>query len=84
MGLRKLAKQGWRQAAASVEERFGITPRVAASSKWLRLVQLQRDRRWEQAYAKARELWLAGEYAVFPPGTYWLRRFASVTVASSA
>ena len=83
MGLRKLAKQGWRQVPKSFEERFRVTPRVAASSKWLRLAQLQRDRAWERAYAVARELWLAGEPAEFPIGTYWLRRFAGVVVASA-
>lgn len=81
MGPRKLAKQSWTRVAVSWEERFCVTPKVAASSKWLRLAQLQRDRDWEAAYARARARWLAGEAAVFPAGTYWLRRFASVTVA---
>jgi len=81
MGVRKLAKQTWSRVAASFEDRFGVAPKVAASSKWLRLAQLQRDRAWERAYAAARERWLAGERAVFPAGTYWLRRFAGVAVA---
>ncbi|PRP90712.1 hypothetical protein ENSA7_82420 [Enhygromyxa salina] len=66
----------------SYEKRFTVTPKVAASCKWRRLAQLQRDREWEREYACARELWLAGDSAVvFPAGTYWLRRFAGVTVA---
>ncbi|NVB39596.1 hypothetical protein G6O69_17270 [Pseudenhygromyxa sp. WMMC2535] len=81
MGLRKLAKQGWNRAALSAEERFGVAPKVAASSKWLRMALLQRDRAWERAYAAAREAWLAGEQVEFPSGTYWLRRFAGVAVA---
>jgi REP element-mobilizing transposase RayT len=81
MGLRKLGKQHWNRAAASFEERFGLTPKVAASSKWQRLAQLQRDREWEREYAVARAQWRAGEAAVFPAGTYWLRRFAGVAVA---
>lgn len=84
MGLRKLGKQSWRQVPTSSEARFVIAPRVAASSKWLRLAQLQRDRAWERAYAAARKLWLAGEQAIFPAGTYWLRRFAGVVVAASS
>ena len=84
VGVRKLAKQGWRQAPTSFEQRFRVAPRVAASSRWLRLAQLQRDRGWERAYAAARELWLAGELAEFPSGTYWLRRFAGVAVASGS
>ena len=83
MGTRKLAKQGWQQVATSFEERFRVAPKVAASSKWLRLAQLQRDRTWERAYALARELWLAGKQALFPAGTYWLRRFAGVSVAQN-
>ncbi|PRQ09821.1 hypothetical protein ENSA7_05760 [Enhygromyxa salina] len=80
-GARKVAKQAWNEAAVSFEERFNVTPKVAASSKWQRLAQLQRDRAWEREYAEARALWLAGKPAVFPAGTYWLRRFAAVTVA---
>jgi hypothetical protein len=29
-------------------------------------------------------LWRAGLPAVFPPGTYWLARFANITVARYA
>ena len=81
LGLRKLARQDPNQAARSREERFTITPQVAASSKWSRLAQLQRNREWEREYAAARGRWRAGQAAVFPAGTYWLRRFAGVTVA---
>jgi hypothetical protein len=81
MGLQKLAKQDWNRPAVSFEERFGLTPKVAASSVWQRLAQLQRDREWEREYAAARAQWLAGAPVVFPAGTYWLRRFAGVAVA---
>ncbi len=84
MGLRKLARQPWNVAPKSFEERFTITPTVAASSKWLILAQLQRDREWEREYATARSLLLAGEPAVFPAGTYWMRRFAGAAVAAQA
>ncbi|MFO7566552.1 MAG: hypothetical protein R6X02_28170, partial [Enhygromyxa sp.] len=84
MGPRKLAKQSWRRAPESFEERFKVAPKVAASSRWLVLAQVQRNREWERAYAAARALWLAGEAAVFPAGTYWLRRFAGVAVAAQA
>jgi hypothetical protein len=36
------------------------------------------------AYRAARLLWRAGLPAVFPPGTYWLARFANITVARYA
>ncbi|MFO7563490.1 MAG: hypothetical protein R6X02_12665 [Enhygromyxa sp.] len=84
MGLKDLALQSWKCAPKSFEERFKVAPKVAASSPWLVLAQLQRNREWERQYAEARELWLAGKPAVFPAGTYWLRRFAGVTVAAQA
>ena len=39
-----------------------------------------RNRAFATEYADARERWRAGVPAVFPPGTYWLQRFASVPV----
>jgi len=85
MGLRELARQRqWNRVPKSFEERFTITPKYAGSSKWLVLAQLQRDREWEREYAAARELLWAGKPAVFPVGTYWLRRFAGVAVAAQS
>jgi hypothetical protein len=84
MGPVKLARQPWNRAPQSFEERFAITPHVAGSSKWLVRAQLQRNRGWQREYAAARELWLIGRSAVFPAGTYWLRRFAGVDVAARA
>jgi hypothetical protein len=34
------------------------------------------------AAGSARELWKAGAAAIFPAGTYWLRKFAGVNVES--
>ncbi|HLT35421.1 MAG TPA: hypothetical protein VK034_04025 [Enhygromyxa sp.] len=82
MGPRKLAQQRWNRAPQSFEERFKVAPKYAASHKWLVLAALQRDRDWERKYAAARALLLAGRQAIFPPGTYWMRRFAGVEVAA--
>jgi putative transposase len=82
LGVRKVVQQPWNQAPKSFEERFTITPKVAASSKWLVLAELQRDREWERQYAAARALLLEGKPAVFPAGTYWMRRFVGVAVAA--
>jgi putative transposase len=68
----------------SFEERFGIVPKVAASCRWRLLAQLQRDRAWEQHYAESRARLLTGKPAVFPAGTYFLRKFAGVSVAEHA
>ena len=40
---------------------------------------LARNKAWLEAYRVARELWCLGKEAVFPAGTYWLRRFAQVS-----
>jgi hypothetical protein len=61
---------------------FTLTPTVASTCKWTRIARLQRKRDWERAYATARTSLLAGEDSVFPYGTYWMRRFAGVRVAS--
>ncbi|MCA9676821.1 MAG: hypothetical protein KC464_17435, partial [Myxococcales bacterium] len=71
----------WRSCPTSREPRRGLQPRVAARSVWARIEALQRNRAFIDAYRAARAAWLAGLDAVFPPGTYWLRRFASVVVA---
>lgn len=84
MGIKKLQQQRWNRAPQSFEERFSQAPGVVASSKWLLLAELQRDRDWERRYALAREDLLAGKRAVFPSGTYWLKRFAGVTVEERA
>jgi hypothetical protein len=84
MGQRKLARQHWNRAPRSFEERFTITPKHAASSSRKVLAEIGRDREWERQYAAARALLLAGEPAVFPAGTYWLRRFAGVDVSAQA
>jgi hypothetical protein len=82
MGPRKLARQYWNRAPQSFEERFTVAPKHAASSKWLVLAELQRDREWERQYAAARALLRGGKPAVFPAGTYWMRHFAGVRVAA--
>ncbi len=80
MGREKLLKQHWDRTPQTPEARYREAPKIAASSKWLVLAEMQRDRVWERAYAIARERLRAGLDAVFPSGTYWLRRFAGVLV----
>jgi len=81
VGRRRILRQSWRDSPTSNEPRRGLRPRVAARSKWVRIAKLQRNTEWEQAYRSARLRWLAGLPAVFPYGTYWLRKYANVTVA---
>jgi putative transposase len=80
LGRRAVLAQSWRDHPASCEPRRNLRPRVAARSKWPRLEALLRNRVFAVEYADARTRWRDGAPAVFPPGTYWLRRFASVPV----
>jgi hypothetical protein len=80
MGTHKVQRQRWDAAPKSFEQRFTQAPGVAASSRWLLVAELKRDRAWERVYASARSALLAGEEALFPNGTYWLRHFAGVAV----
>jgi putative transposase len=82
LGRRAVCKQSWRDRPRSHEPRFGLRPRVAARNKWARIEALQRNAAFVEAYRAARALWLAGQLTLFPPGTYWLRRFANVPVAA--
>jgi hypothetical protein len=79
-GRRALLAQSWRSQPASREPRRTLRPRVAARSKWARIEALLRNRVFVAAYTCAREAWRAGAAVMFPPGTYWLRRFAPVAV----
>ena len=80
LGRRAVRAQSWRDCPASIEPRRNLRPRVATRSKWARIEALVRDRAFAIEYASAREQWRNGLPAVFPPGTYWLQRFASVPV----
>lgn len=82
-GRNAVLRQSWRESPTSREPRRGIRPRVAARCLWLRLQALQRNRDFVAAYRKARKAWLAGIEAIFPRGTWWLRRFANVVVADA-
>jgi hypothetical protein len=80
LGRRAVLAQSWRDHPASVGPRRNLRPGVASRSKWARIEALLRNRAFTTEYASARERWRDGIPAVFPPGTYWLHRFASVPV----
>jgi hypothetical protein len=56
--------------------------RFAARDLSARLEALQRYREFLVAYREARTRWIAGDAFPFPMGTYWLRRFAAIPLAS--
>jgi hypothetical protein len=73
-------EQSWRESPTSVEPRRNLRPRFAARNPVARIAALVHYRAFLDAYRDARTRWLAGLAAVFPHGTYWLHRFASVPV----
>ena len=81
LGRRAVLQQSWRAQPRSTEPRRNLRPRVAARSKWSRIEALLRNRAFVVAYKTAREGWQTAAAVVFPPGTYWLRRFANVPIA---
>ncbi len=82
LGRARVLRQSWRDSPMSHEPRRVLRPRVAARSKWARIQTLQRNRAFISEYRVARLAWLAGNPVQFPPGTYWLQRFANVPVAA--
>lgn len=82
VGRRGVENQSWRQQSTSDEAPIGRRPRIAARSVWSRIEALLRNRAFVAAYRTALLRWRAGLDAVFPAGTYWLRRFANVMIAA--
>lgn len=80
-GRRGVLRQAWSARPSTEEAPRGVKPRVAARSKWARIEALLRDRAFLASYARARAFLRDGLPAVFPVGTYWLRRFVHVPIA---
>jgi putative transposase len=83
LGAAAVCAQPWTATPATVEPRRSIDPRVATRTSWARRLVIAMDRAFQAAYRVARKAFLAGEPALFPAGTYWLRRNARVTVATA-
>lgn len=81
LGRRRVLRQSPFASPTTESPRREIRPRVAARSRGSRIEALLRNRVFIDRYRAARVAWLAGASVEFPPGTYWLRRFAGVTVA---
>ncbi len=81
LGRRRVLRQSWRDKPKSVALRRNLRPRVAAKDPEIRVAALERNRQFARDYRESRSLWLRGLHSLFPPGTYWLHRFANVGVA---
>lgn len=82
LGRRAILHQSWHARPTTHAPHRNLRPRLAARSVWSRLEAIARNREFMAAYRDARAGWLAGAAVVFPSGTYWLRRFARVPVAT--
>lgn len=82
LGRAAILRQHWDDSPKSREPRRNLSPRVAATNKWARIEALSRNKAFIEAYRIARDAFLRGLDAVFPPGTYWLKRFAGVSCDS--
>ncbi len=83
LGRKNVLRQKWHQAPTTFEPRRALHPRVATRNVWARIEALLRNREFVRAHARARAAWMSGIEVVFPAGTYWLRRFANVPVATA-
>lgn len=81
LGRTAILRQSWRDSPKAREPRRGIRPTFAALCRDVRLHAMARKHDFTAAYRQARHARLAGRDAVFPFGTYWLRRFVGVAVA---
>ncbi|MDB4956674.1 MAG: hypothetical protein JWO36_4243 [Myxococcales bacterium] len=81
LGRRAVRDQSWSDSPQSTEPRRNLRPRFAAADPETRIGALLHYRAFLDAYRDARDRWVSGQAALFPHGTYWLRRFANVVTA---
>jgi putative transposase len=82
VGRRAVLRQSWKDSPQTVEPRRRLRPRFAGAAK-VRVAALACYRQFVAAYRDARVRWLDRQPATFPIGTYWLLRFAAVSVPSA-
>jgi hypothetical protein len=83
LGRAAILRQRWRDRPKTREPRRGLRPRIAARNHWARQEAIQRNRAFLAAYRHAWAAWKTDRSVTFPPGTYALRRFANVNVATA-
>ena len=85
MGRAKVLRQSPFDSPRSHEPRRQLNPRVAGRSKWARIEAIQRLKSFIDDYRQAWSAFRRGDRAaLFPHGTYWMRRYAGVTCAAPA
>ncbi|MBL9019518.1 MAG: hypothetical protein JNL83_35340 [Myxococcales bacterium] len=89
LGGDAVLRQSWMEIPASAMhlagepliDRTKISPTIAAIDSSVRKAAIERKLVFEASYREARREMLDGNRVPFPPGTYWLARFAGVAVA---
>ncbi len=80
LGRRRVLEQSCSDSPTSIDPRRNLRPRFAGGVI-ARVTALLSYRAFLEAYRDARANWILGLPSLFPPGTYWLARFAPVPVA---
>ncbi|MBK9030734.1 MAG: hypothetical protein IPL61_05240 [Myxococcales bacterium] len=83
LGRRAILRQSWHDSPDTPAPRRRLRPLIAARDTAHRIAALKAIRAFREAYRDARLRWRAGLPTIFPAGTYWLARFASITVAAA-
>lgn len=83
LGRSGVLNQSWRSSPSTTRPRRELRPRIAAKDEDARISTLEFRAAFAASYELARQALLAGDPIPFPAGTYWLRRFANVPVASA-
>jgi hypothetical protein len=84
LGRDHVLRQTFDDKPKSTELRRNPSPRIAAKHTPTRILAIERLRHFVAAYRKARDAWRTGNTdAVFPQGTYALRRLADVRCADA-
>jgi REP element-mobilizing transposase RayT len=85
LGAKAVRSQRITDSPGTREPRRGLSPRIAARSKWLRIESLQRLKSFVTQYRAALGKWrLCIRDVIFPEGTYAMRRFHSVPCLGAA
>lgn len=84
VGRAVVRDQHWSDSPHSREPRRELDPRVACRNIWRRIEALARNKVWLDCYRTARAAFLKGAAAIFPAGTFWLRRHAGVSCDPAA
>jgi hypothetical protein len=84
LGVKALLAQQPSDRPQTCEPRRGLSPRIAAANKWLRIEALRRLKDFLRAYRDALGHWKRGLRSIlFPPGTYAIRVFQGAAVVES-